>query len=113
MGLEVEFDQMFSDELADDVVVIRGDSRGVIRAIVDPVGQEIVTGDGLVVGKRPIDLLVLKDTYHIGKKLEIPQQNDEFELPDGTRLELAVGPDMGTFEWEVLNLVYRITTIVQ
>ena len=112
MRLELELDQMFSDELAEDVLVIRGDDKDTIRAIIDPVGQEVITGDGVSIGKRAVDLLVQKDQYVINKKLETPQQNDVFELCDGTRLKLLVGP-VGTFEWEVLNFVYRITATIQ
>ena len=109
---EIELDQIFSDELAEDIEVIRDGARDRIRAIVIPVGQEVVTADGIVIGKRTVDLLVQKDQYLIDKKLEIPQQNDSFVLCDGVKLTLLVGQN-GTFEWEVLDLVYRITTTVQ
>ena len=112
MRLAIELDQMFSDELAEDVLVIRGQNEDLIRAVVVPTGQEVFTADGLSVGKRAIDLLVRKDKFILGKKLEIPQQNDEFRLCDGTALKLLVGPG-GTYEWEVVDTVYRIATAVQ
>lgn len=109
---EIELDQIFSDELAEDVVVIRGESQDTIRAIVIAAGQEVARADGLSVGKRAFDLLVMVDQYIIGKQLEAPEQNDSFVLCDGTQLQLHTGPN-GTFEWEVINEVYRITTTLQ
>ena len=110
--IAIELDQMFSDELAEDVRVRRGNDDDVIRAIVIPAGQEVISPEGISLGKRAVDLLVLKSGYVIAKNLEQPQQNDVFTLSSGASLKLLVGPS-GTFEWEVLDHVYRITATIQ
>lgn len=114
MGLEIELDEMFTDEITESVVYSRGDDEVSLCAIPEEGRFEALQPNGVIVEVRTVDFLVKSKDLDFGSGPTEPNRKDTITRTRGgitSTFEVLPDPAFTHFEEvDTYGFCYRIRT---